>query len=164
MGPQDLEAYVPVYDAIPESWEEGRQFLVEQMKMHSNAVNIREIGWYLDQEVLTGKQFIPGTTLSGNPIQYRSIFRKVVDTGALPNTTTKSVPHGITWTQNFQLIQMYGGATQPTINAIPLPYFASNPAINVSMYIDPTNILITTTFNGTPFSSSFVVVEYIQEG
>jgi len=56
---QIFESYVPVYDAVPEDWESARQFLVEHLKKISNAVNAREISFFLDEELLSGKQFIP---------------------------------------------------------------------------------------------------------
>ena len=77
---QFFESYLPVYDSVPEKWEDGRVFLIEQLKKISNVVNVREIGWYLDEEVLTGKQFIPLATSSQ---EFRSVFRKVIDCGTL---------------------------------------------------------------------------------
>ena len=59
---QIFESYIPVYDAVPEGWEQARPFIVEQLKALANAANIREIGWYLDEELLSGKQFIPSPT------------------------------------------------------------------------------------------------------
>ena len=32
MNSQEFESYVPVYDTVPEKWEEARQFLVEHLK------------------------------------------------------------------------------------------------------------------------------------
>src|SRR5271157_192397 len=94
---QEFESYLPVYDTIPEKWEDGREFLVEELKKISNAINAREIGWFLDEELLTGKAFIPGTIVPGNnPSEFRQILRKVIDFGTLPNTGPKSVAHGIT--------------------------------------------------------------------
>lgn len=78
---QEFESYVPVYDTIPEKWEDARAFIVEQLKKISTAVNIREIGWLLDQELLSGKAFIPGSNniISGGSSQtFRSVLRKVV--------------------------------------------------------------------------------------
>lgn len=165
MTAQDLDAYIPVYDAIPENWEDARQYLVEQLKQMSNAINIREIGWFLDQELLSGKQFIPGSNLTGTSTQYRSIFRKVVDCGQLPNNSTKQVAHGITFDANFTLMQLYGAATEPPpgTTAIPLPYVDANTTNNIQLYIDGTNINIITTSNQSKYTRSYVVIEYIQE-
>jgi len=165
---QQFESYVPVYDTCPENWEEARQFLVEQLKKISNAVNIREIGWFLDEELLSGKQFIPSVSsgiTQGTAPQYRTILRKVIDTGTLPNSGTSTIPHGIVFDANFTLMQLYGAATEPPpgTTAIPLPYVDANPANNIQLYIDGTNVIIVTTSNQSKYTRSFCVIEYIQE-
>lgn len=151
---QEFESYVPVYDAIPEKWEESRDFIVEHLKKISNAVNTREIGFYLDQELLSGKAFIPSSlNVSGTSQQFRTILRKVIDCGALV-AGVKSVAHGITFDINFTLIDLWVSATNSvTFNAITM----SDPQ-NVTM--DATNINIT---SPGAYDRSFAFVEYIQE-
>lgn len=170
---QIFESYVPVYDACPENWEEARQFLVEQLKKVSNAVNIREIGWFLDEELLSGKQFIPSSTsgiTQGTEPQYRTVFRKVIDTGVLPNNTIKFVPHGLTITDDFTLVQMYGAATKilstGTFYGIPMPFNQlPGSAIpgSVELEMGGTNIRITTNADMSEFTRSFVTIEYLLE-
>lgn len=165
---QIFESYVPVYDAVPEGWEDARPFLVEHLKKISNAINIREIGWFLDEELLSGKQFIPSDStalLQGTAPQFRTVLRKVIDFGTLPNATTKSVPHGITFDNNFTLVQLYGAATAPGIAAIPIPFLdvINSPALNAEIYIDSTNVVIATTGNLSAYTRCFVTIEYIQE-
>src|SRR5271156_990321 len=78
---QQLESYVPVYDVAPEQWEEARPFIVEQLKRLANAITVREIGFFLDQELLSGKSFIPGGNEvldGGSSQQFRTILRKVI--------------------------------------------------------------------------------------
>ncbi len=151
---QDFEAFVPVYDTVPETWEEGREFLVEQLKKISNAVNVREIGWLLDEEYLSGQQFIPGANLTGESQQFRSVLRKVIDCSPLV-IGANTFAHGITFGANFTLMQLYGTATNSTtLVAIPLP----NAVDTLSM--DATNINITST---GAYNRCFVVVSYIQE-
>ena len=67
---QSFETFVPVYDTVPEKWEDARQFLVEHLKKISNAVNAREICWYLNENVLSGKQFFPGTEIHKNIVRF----------------------------------------------------------------------------------------------
>ncbi len=163
---QQFESFVPVYDTVPETWEDGRQFLVEQLKRISNAVNVRVVGWFLDEELLAGKFFIPSTTnVTGAAPQFRTVLRMVVNTGQLPNAGTKNVPHGITFDANFTLTQIYGAATEPPpgTTAIPLPYVDANPANNIQLYMDGTNVKIVTTSNQSKYTRSFVTIEYIQE-
>lgn len=162
---QDFESFVPVYDAVPEKWEDARQFLVEHLKKISNAVNIRQIGWFLDEELLAGQQFIPGSNLSGTSQQFRSVFRKIIDFGVLPNAVTKSVPHGITFDANFTLLNLYIAATKPTAPflAFSLQYWANSAPGSITLNMDATNINVTTTSNYSDYTRSFVCIEYIQE-
>jgi len=164
---QNLESYVPPYDVAPEKWEEGQPFIVEQLKSHANAINVREIGFYLDQELLTGKAFIPGVNNivdGGTSQQFRSILRKVIVTGALPNAGTKSVAHGIVFDANFTLIDMWLAATDPTnLKAFGLSYWDNTGTSPITLNMDATNINITTTGNYSTYTRSYVVVEYIQE-
>lgn len=162
---QNLESFVNVYDAVPAKWEDARPFIVEQLKTISNGINVREIGFYLDQELLSGKLFIPGATPPGNnPGLFRTILRIVVDMGPLPNTATKSVPHGVTVDGNFTLMQLYGAATDPVaFTGIPLPYASPVLNENIALNMNSTNINITTGRNWSNYTRCFVVMEYIQE-
>jgi len=113
---QVLESFVPVYDAIPDKWEDARPFLVEQLKKISDGVNARTIGFYLDEELLSGNAFYPSATELSNgetSQQFRTILRKVINTGQLPNAGTTRTPHGITFDNNFQLIRGFLSATDP---------------------------------------------------
>jgi hypothetical protein len=165
---QNLESFVPVYDAAPKTWEEGMPFIVEQLKKLANAVNVREIGFFLDQEVLAGKLFIPGVNIAsggGSSQQFRTVLRKVIDFGALPNATFKAVPHGITFDANFTLIQMWASATDPTnLLALPIP-FAAVPSANtpIQMFMDSTNIYITTSDNRSSYTRCYIILEFMQE-
>jgi hypothetical protein len=164
---QNLESYVPVYDVAPKTWEEAMPFVVEQLKKLANAVNAREIGFFLDQELLSGKAFIPGVNIAsdgGSSQQFRTVLRKVIDFGALPNATTKSVAHEITFDANFTLIQMWASATDPTnLVAIPIPFDSAGAGEGIEITMDSTNINITTESDRTTFTRCFVVIEYIQE-
>lgn len=153
-----LETYVPVYDVAPEKPEDLRAFIVEQFKRMANAINVREVGFYLDQEVLTGKVFIPGANDvldGGTSQQARSILRKVVVIGEItvgdnPNTT----PHGLMVDNNFTLIQIWASATNSTtFKSVTF----SNPD---TITMDATNIYITS--DGT-YDRCNAFIEYIQE-
>lgn len=154
---QTFESYVPVYDVVPEKWEDARPFLVEQLKKITTAVNTREIGWYLDEELLSGKSFIPGSNniLDGSTSQqFRNILRKVIE---FPGLTigVNTQPHGITVDGNFSLIQLYGAATNATaMTGIPIPN-----GVNTISY-DVTNIIITV---GSAYTRAWATIEFIQE-
>jgi hypothetical protein len=164
---QILESYVPVYDVVPEKWEDARPFIVEQLKKISTAVNIREIGWFLDEELLSGKAFIPGSNNvmdGGTSQQFRQVLRKVINFGTLPNAGLKSVPHGIVFDTNFTLVFLGAYATNPTnLNAIPIPFASPTLNQNILLYIDNVNVNIITAINYTNYTRCFVTIEYMQE-
>lgn len=165
---QIFESFLPVYDAIPDKWEDARPFIVEQLKRIALAVNVREIGWFLDEEVLSGKAFIPGVTALSNLSTsqvFRQVLRKVIDFGTLPNAGTKSVPHGIVFDNNFTLVQMYAAATDPVaFLALPIPYVDPITLANgIRLDMDATNINIRTAANYTAYTRTSVVIEYLQE-
>lgn len=151
---QEFESFLPVYDTVPEKWEEARQFLIEQLKKISTAVNTREIGWLLDQELLSGKSLFRNTAVTGTNEQFRSIFRKVIDFGALTiGVNTKA--HGILVDSNFTLVQLYAAATNSTgLIGEPIP----NGSDTISY--DVTNIIITV---AAAYDRCIAVIEYTQE-
>lgn len=154
---QVLESYVPVYDVVPDKWEDARPFIVEQLKRVSNAINIREIGWFLDEELLSGKAFIPGVNNvlgTGTTQQYRQILRKVI---AFPGLVigANAQPHGITVDANFSLIQLFGAATNATaLTGEPIPNGAD------TITYTATDIVITV---GAAYTRAWAIIEYIQE-
>ena len=151
---QIFESYVPVYDAVPEKWEDGRQFLVEHLKKISNAINIREIGWFLDEELLSGKQFIPGTTLPGNnPSNFRTVLRKVIDVSPLVAGVNAGVNHGITFDINFTLIDLWVSGTNSTT-------FTARRITGNDVIMNATQIIIT---SPQAFDRAFAFFEYTQE-
>jgi len=148
---QNFESYVNVYDAVPEKWDDARPFVVEQLKNISNGVNIRTIGWYLDVELLSGNQFIPGVTAPGNnPGLTRSILRKSFLFGAIGIGVTTQA-HGIVIDANFTLIHIFASGTNvPTLMGDNIP----------AVGYDVNNIIITST---KAYTRGVVVIEYIQE-
>lgn len=151
---QEFDSYVPVYDSVPESWEEAKPFFVEALKMLANAINIRTIGWLLDEELLSGQAFIPGTTIPGNnPGQFRQVLRKVINVSPLVMGPNAPVPHGIVFDANFTLIDLWVAGT----NSMTLTARNINPN---DVLMDSTNLTIT---SPQAFDRGFCVIEYTQE-
>lgn len=157
---QIFESYLPLYDSIPEKWEEGRTFLVEALKKISDTVNAREIGWFLDEELISGKQFIPtATTNTGaDPNQqFRTVLRKVVDVAppGVPLVAGLNAPraHGIVFDANFTLIDLWVAGTNSTT-------FTARDISGNDVVMDATNLVIT---SPQAFDRAFAVVEYILE-
>lgn len=154
---QIFESYVPVYDTVPEKWEDAREFLVEQLKKISNAVNIREIGFLLDEELLSGKQFIPTASMSGptssTSQQFRTVLRKVIDVSPLVAGVNAPILHGIVFDINFTLIDLWVAGTNSTT-------FTARVINGNDVIMNATQLLIT---SPQAFDRAFAFIEYIQE-
>ncbi len=153
---QQLESFIPVYDAVPDKWEDARPFLVEQLKRISNAVNAREIGFFLDEELLSGKAFIPGAESLNNigtSQVFRTILRKVIDVSPLVAGVNAPIAHEITFDANFTLIDLWvSGTNSGTLTARRI---TGNDVI-----MDAINLTIT---SPQAFDRAYAVVEYLQE-
>ena len=151
---QIFESYVPVYDAVPEKWEDAREFLVEHLKKISNAVNSREIGFFLDEELLSGKQFIPSSTVNttGEMQEFRSVLRKVVNVGPLV-VGANIFAHDITIDANFTLIDLWVAATNTGT-------LMSRVITGNDVILDSVNINIT---SPAAFDITYCVIEYLLE-
>lgn len=158
---QIYESFVPIYDTVPEKWEEARPFFVEQLKKISQGVNTREIGFLLQEQLLTGKQFIP---IIVNPVQYREVFRKVIDCSPLVPGVNPPIPHNIDGTtgtdtttpgiqSNFTLIDLWVSATDSV-------GFTGQTLVGPDVTYDQTNILIN---SPSAYDRAFAFIEYILE-
>lgn len=151
---QEFESYLPVYDAVPEKWEDAKPFLVEQLKKISNAVNIRTIGWLLDEELLSGQAFIPGVVSPGNnPGLFRQVLRKVVNVGPLVAGVNPPKLHGITFDANFTLIDLWVSGTDSV-------GFTARVISGNDVIMNATQLLIT---SPQAFNRAFAFIEYTQE-
>ena len=150
---QQFETYVPVYDVVPERWEEARPFLVEMLKKITNSLNSKEVGFFLDEELLSGKAFIQGVTIPGNnPGQFRQVLRKVIDVSPLV-AGANAFNHGILFDINFTLIDLWVCGTD-SVGFIALRITGNDVIMNA------TQLLIT---SPQAFDRAFAFVEYIQE-
>lgn len=148
---------------IPEDPSEKDLKLREYLNNISTATNSKDSGFYDSIETITGQQFLPTfSTNTGANATYRSVFRKVIDFGSLPLSTSKSVAHGIDFKSAYSVTRLYGGATDPGNTWIPLPYAATTSANNIELYLNSTNVVITTGSNRTSFTRTYVIVEYIK--
>lgn len=143
---QIFEALVPVYDEIPKDWQDARQMLVEALRKITESLNAKEIGFYLEEELLSGSQFIPT-----QPQQFRSVFRKVIDMGAV-TVGANTAAHGINFDTNFTLLKLYvSGTNSTTLEA---------STITDGVYMDATNINLT---SPRAYDKTFCIIEYILE-
>lgn len=162
---ENLSTYVPVYDFLPDTWEEGRQALLDYLREIANGINVRDVGGYYKTETLTGQNFVP--SISND--QQRAVFRKVIDIGGLIDFSvgapaTKSVAHGVSINANTHFTKIYGTATNPSTAFIPLP-FVSSVSVGecIELSLDATNVNLISSFDYSGFTKAFVVLEYTQE-
>jgi len=161
--------FLPENYILPDAFSE--EFIVK-LREYLNTISInnntKDSAFYITDELASGGLFIPtfGNTKAQNAT-YRAMYRKVIEFGALPNTATKSVAHGITTTENYSFIKIYGGATDPGVSTItstlPLPFASPTLNENIKVDVDATNVNITTGIDRTAYTRSYIILEYIKE-
>lgn len=133
------------------------------------AVNLKDSGYYVQEEFVNGQVFFPNPTIATTTSQQlvgRQVYRKVINFGALPNAGTTSVAHDIPFNVNSTITftRIYGASTDTTnFVAIPLPYASSTAANNVELSATTTNVVITTGINRSSFDTTYVILEYIKQ-
>lgn len=151
---------------IPEDPSEKDVKLRQYFNDIATSVNMKDSGLYDGVITVSGQQFLPVfSTTESSSIVYRDVLRLVIDFGALPNATTKTVAHGITTNDDYSLVRLYGAATDPGAttwdSVIPLPFASPTLTENISLEADATNIIITTGSDRTAYERTFVIIEYI---
>lgn len=150
---------LPISVDFPRDQQEFINTISLLYKRIANSVNTKEGALYLPQELATFQLYFT----ANDPQKLRNVYRKTVDFGVLPNTTFKSVAHGISFDSNFATTRIYGSATDPTtLTYIPLPFADPVPANNISLFLDGTNIYITSGSNRSNFTRCTVVIEYVK--
>ncbi len=162
-GPSFLPAssfdnFTPESISIPEDPKEQITFLKSILEQHARFLNRKDTGQYEEFEVQINQTF-PGST----PQTKRDIYRLVIDFGALPNAANKTVAHNIANVVNIIFTRIYGVSSIPGVTGIPLPF--ANPiglAESVALFVDATNVNVTTGTDRTAFTTSYVVLEYFR--
>ena len=147
---QNFDYYVPVYDTVPDTWEDAHPFLVEQLKRISNSLNARSTGWMVESEVLSGKRFATDAAVgSKESVSYNDVLRKVVKFGAVA-AGANTAAHSIDFSADFRLVMLYVSATD---FGTPL----AETFVGTEVTMDGTNI----NFNSPQaFASADAVIEY----
>jgi hypothetical protein len=131
-------------------------------------LNIKDSGYYDLDEFVNGQLFFPNPALSSATQQnalFRQVFRKVINFGALPAAPgTKSVAHGIAINSAYSFTRIYATASdQVGLNYIPIPYASPVLANNIELNVDSTNVNITVGSNRSNFTTTFVILEYLNQ-
>ena len=102
---------------------------------------------YSTTEHVTGEQWLSGET----------VYRKVINFGALPNTATKNVAHGITGLDT--VISLEGVARNTIIgNYLPLSY--PTGTARVELLIQGSDIRVVTDSNFSDWTETYVIMKY----
>ncbi len=146
--------------------DEFKEFLVrlrDTITAHAIAINQREIGSYSQIEIISGNAF------SFNINDKSSVKDKIesrvwIETNALPASGTKTIAHGIDFSNDvITSTRIIGAATNSSTNdSIPLPY--SSPVLNenIGVRIDNTNIYITVGKNWSSYDISNITIQFIR--
>lgn len=137
----------------PKDW---RLQLIDEIREIKSAVNDKSIGRFSTLETYSGETFFKA---GGNNAK-RYLFRKVIDFGALPNATAKSVTHGITVGTDTYFIKIYGAGNGT--NFVPIPYVDINtPANGIELLVDATNVTISSNVDWSGYTA-YIVLEYLK--
>jgi len=135
--------------------------LYQNLGFICNTVNLKDTGYYALEEFNTGQSFFPDPALNSTTPQtpiFRNAFRLVINFGALPNTATKSVAHGISVTANTTWTKIMATATDP-VALIGFPI----PTTGTTITVDAANVNITTGANMTAYTKCIVILEYLKQ-
>lgn len=139
--------------------------LYQNLNNISQALNVKDSAIYNTQEFVNGQLYFANPTLSSTSTttaRLRQVMRKVINFGALPNTATTTVAHGITFNSSTTFTRVYGAASDTAgNNYIPIPYASPTLANNIELKVDATNVTIITGSNRTAFTVCYVVLEYL---
>jgi hypothetical protein len=131
----------------------------------SLVLNTKDTGYYPLTEFVCGQLYFPDPTLTSasttTPV-WRQVFRKVINFGALPNTATKTVAHGITITATTSFTRIYGVATDPSTSFLPLPYSSATANDVIEVWVDATNVNIKVGKDRSGYTTCYVVLEYLK--
>lgn len=165
---------VGLYIATTDVWEISRiqevdvnseEFKLLLVRLYQNvnniaiALNMKDSALYPLTQFVNGQQYF--STNPANPNDLRTVFRIVVDVGALPAGVT-TVPHTLPIQMQWTFTRIYGAATD-TIggNYYPLPFASAGGANNIELRADNTNVVITNN-SGVNFQRCYVVLEWVK--
>lgn len=147
-----LQNQIPLSVELSEDPKDMRNEINDLYQGVASSLNNKIGGLYVPQEKSNGQQYF----YANDPQKFKTIYRMVIDFGALPNTTSKSVAHNIQGiTSDYRLTCAYGGATNPvTRQWLPIP----NDGILLEN--NSTTVTVTTTSDRSAFTSTTIVLEY----
>lgn len=130
---------------------DGNVYDIKDATARTEIAQIKAQESYSTTEQDTGKKWIDGST----------VYRKTIVIGALPNATTKDVPHGITGLKN--VIMFAGMARNPTTGyQLPIPYPQVTSSY-IAAYVRSDSIRVQVLDDRTAFTQTYVTIEYTKD-
>lgn len=149
----------PAIEKLDETSREIFARLFQNINVMLRAINDKETAIYNTQEIVNSQTFF-SITATNSP---RSVTRKVINFGALPNAGTTNVAHGITTNANVIFTRIIGCATDPAAQIyLPLPFSSPVGNQNILVSVNNTNVTITTAINYAAYNICYIVLEYIK--
>jgi hypothetical protein len=149
-----------------------KEFLVQLTQTVNNLsliINMKDTGYYFLSEFVNSQYYFPIEVPPGdyNTVQQpRAVYRKVIWWDKpLPNAGTDTQAHNIDIESQFRFTRIYGCTTNPNFPEayIPLPYASPVLNKNIELSVDFIDVIITTAFDYSDFTSAFIVLEYVKE-
>ena len=130
------------------------------------SLNTRDAGFYPTQEFVNGQVYFPNPANSSATAvkpTLRQVFRKVINFGALPDKTTKSIPHGLTITPAYTFTRIYGTSSDTTnFQYVPIPYATGTASNSLELWVDATYVNIDTNHDYSMYTITYIVLEYLK--
>lgn len=108
------------------------------------------------RKIVTGTEFDTYERIDGN-----IVYGKYINFGTLPNTTTKSVAHGISSFNTTKIVSVSGMASTASVS-LTLPFAFTTLTSNIGLQADATNIIITTGSDRSALSAPRILIKYMK--
>ena len=148
-----------VYEAIANS---ASSFIGTQEEWENLSVAQKsqyEIVYITDDEAAVERDIYSTTETKTNKvwIDGKPIYRKVINIGALPNTSSKDVNHNIS--NLDKIINYYGSAQTSGGSYLCLPYASTSSGTTVQLWANSTIVRVITGTDRTDYSG-YIILEY----
>lgn len=140
--------------------------LYQNLNNMSLVLNLKDSAYYVNTEFVNGQSYFPNPSYNSSTAtapSMRQVYRLVINFGALPASTTKSVAHGLTPSAGWTFTRIYGSSSDTTdLLYVPLPYASSTANKNIELNVDATNVNIITGIDWSAYTKTYVILEYMK--
>ena len=150
-----VDSFGSEYQSIIELTLAKGEWLMAKFK---NRVDFKKIT--IQNEEIYPNIYSTSEVVVGKWIDGKPIYRKVINIGSLPNSSSTTINHNISNVSQF--INIYGAATRSSdIDTLPIPYvtFNANNSGGITIYANDTSITLRTTTDRSSYDC-YIVLEY----